>query len=203
MHRILAVGIHEHLGTSLQRLIPDKPDNLTVFETVNLERALDMLEAGETFQLIIACLSSYDLRELANVQRLRERHSDTMILTLFDVGGDFSAAQSTIRRLLATFRTPLPAITDASSGPRPQAMDDRLPDWHGDEPSSPSNPLTARQMEVLYLLRDGKSNKEIARTLRLAEGTIKVHCMAIFRELGVVNRTQAAIAAERIQSIRA
>lgn len=53
--------------------------------------------------------------------------------------------------------------------------------------------LTPRQMEVLTLVNKGKSNKEIARDLTLTEGTVKVHCKAIFRALGVVNRTQAAV----------
>lgn len=56
--------------------------------------------------------------------------------------------------------------------------------------------LTPRQLDVLGLIRQGRSNKEIARTLSLAEGTVKIHCVAIFRELGVSNRTQAAIVAE-------
>ncbi len=58
--------------------------------------------------------------------------------------------------------------------------------------------LTPRQVDVLYLLMRGKSNKEIARILDLSEGTVKIHCMAIFRELGVNNRTQAAIRAEQL-----
>ncbi len=53
--------------------------------------------------------------------------------------------------------------------------------------------LTPRQKDVLELLCDGKSNKEISRDLNLAMGTIKVHIIAIFRELGVSNRTQAAM----------
>ncbi|TQV69955.1 response regulator transcription factor [Exilibacterium tricleocarpae] len=56
--------------------------------------------------------------------------------------------------------------------------------------------LTPRQKEVLGCISDGKSNKQIARDLNLSEGTVKIHCMAIFRELGVSNRTQAALLAE-------
>ncbi len=53
--------------------------------------------------------------------------------------------------------------------------------------------LTPRQLEVLNLIKLGKSNKEIARVLDVSEGTVKIHCAAIFKELGVVNRTQAAL----------
>lgn len=69
--------------------------------------------------------------------------------------------------------------------------------------SQPTSALTERQLGVLRLLVEGKSNKEIARTLHLAHATVKVHIAAIFRVLAVENRTQAAIAAERLGLHRA
>lgn len=51
--------------------------------------------------------------------------------------------------------------------------------------------LTGRQFEVLNLLAAGRSNKEIARLLCIAEGTVKVHIAAAFRMLGVHNRVSA------------
>lgn len=58
--------------------------------------------------------------------------------------------------------------------------------------------LTPRQRDVLAMLRQGKSNKEIARDLNLAEITVKLHVTAILRSLGVDNRTQAAILAAKM-----
>jgi two-component system nitrate/nitrite response regulator NarL len=58
--------------------------------------------------------------------------------------------------------------------------------------------LNERQTEILALLSKGLSNKEIALCLDLAEITIKVHVSALFRLLGVVNRTQAVMAARRL-----
>lgn len=55
--------------------------------------------------------------------------------------------------------------------------------------------LTPRQQDVLRLLAYGKSNKDIARELSLAEGTVKVHISAIFKALNVSNRTEAVIKA--------
>lgn len=54
--------------------------------------------------------------------------------------------------------------------------------------------LTDRQLDVLKLVAAGRSNKEIARSLFISEGTVKVHLTAVFRALGVHNRVSAAAA---------
>lgn len=58
--------------------------------------------------------------------------------------------------------------------------------------------LTSRQLEILSMLCQGHSNKEITLRLGVAEVTVKTHISAIFRALGVVNRTQAVLAAHRL-----
>ncbi|MGB2818632.1 MAG: response regulator transcription factor [Burkholderiaceae bacterium] len=57
--------------------------------------------------------------------------------------------------------------------------------------------LTDRQFAVLRLLARGLPNKLIARELDISESTVKVHLLAIFRTLGVHNRTQAVMAAQK------
>jgi two-component system, NarL family, nitrate/nitrite response regulator NarL len=73
------------------------------------------------------------------------------------------------------------------------------PRWEvGDPQTSLASGLTSRQLEILGMLCEGISNKEIALRLGLAVITVKMHVSAIFRALGVVNRTQAALAARRL-----
>jgi DNA-binding NarL/FixJ family response regulator len=55
--------------------------------------------------------------------------------------------------------------------------------------------LTERQVAVLSLIMQGKSNKAICRVLELAEPTVKNHVTAILKALKVTNRTEAVIAA--------
>jgi DNA-binding NarL/FixJ family response regulator len=57
--------------------------------------------------------------------------------------------------------------------------------------------LTEREREVLELLRQGHSNKVIARRLRITEGTVKTHVTHILHRVGAADRTQAALWAER------
>jgi DNA-binding NarL/FixJ family response regulator len=66
---------------------------------------------------------------------------------------------------------------------------------NGDGGRRPDFALTHREQDILALLAEGRSNREIAKHLYLSEKTVKAHLAAIFRKLGVTNRTQAAMAA--------
>lgn len=57
--------------------------------------------------------------------------------------------------------------------------------------------MSARELEVLSLIGLGLPNKEIARRLEITERTVKGHLTSIFREIGVTDRTQAALWAQR------
>ena len=57
--------------------------------------------------------------------------------------------------------------------------------------------LTAREVEVLQLVRDGLANKQIARQLESSERTVKAHLTSAFSRIGVSDRTQAALWAQR------
>lgn len=99
-----------------------------------------------------------------------------------------AAMLDAIRQVLSgdTFISPGLVIPDGAIGP------------NGGDAEAVRQTLTPRQRDVLAMLRQGKSNKEIARDLDLAEITVKLHVTAILRALGVENRTQAAILAAKI-----
>lgn len=58
--------------------------------------------------------------------------------------------------------------------------------------------LTPREREVLALVREGLTNKAIARALGIGPGTVKVHVEKVIAKLGVTDRTQAAVFAARV-----
>ncbi len=61
-----------------------------------------------------------------------------------------------------------------------------------------AEPLTDREQEILQLLAQGLSNREIAQRLFLAEGTVKNYVTSILQKLGVRDRTQAALRAREL-----
>jgi DNA-binding NarL/FixJ family response regulator len=63
--------------------------------------------------------------------------------------------------------------------------------------AAPGDVLTEREREVLELVRGGNPNKFIARRLQISERTVKAHVTHIFQRIGVADRTQAALWAER------
>jgi DNA-binding NarL/FixJ family response regulator len=78
----------------------------------------------------------------------------------------------------------------------------RLANGESRRPSPPppplQEPLSARELDVLRHLASGRSNKEIAVELAIAEGTVKNHMSNVLSKLGVLDRTQAALRAREL-----
>jgi DNA-binding NarL/FixJ family response regulator len=67
----------------------------------------------------------------------------------------------------------------------------RQTDW------APETQLSEREREVLTLVASGLANQQIARSLGISERTVKSHLTSVFQRIGVTDRTQAALWAER------
>lgn len=86
----------------------------------------------------------------------------------------------------------------------PQAIKKQVLEQHSNEAEDDLDlaakvaQLTAQQYKVLYYLTEGWLNKQIAYDLHISEATVKAHITAIFRKLGVTNRTQVVIQAQRL-----
>jgi DNA-binding NarL/FixJ family response regulator len=86
------------------------------------------------------------------------------------------------------------AIRPVSSGPPTETAQGPQKAQAAQAPAgSPLSPLSSREIEVLRLVAQGASNKEIAEQLVISEGTVKNHISSILNGLGLRDRTQAAI----------
>ena len=172
-----------------------------VEEAASLDEALSRLGDTDGIALAIFDLSMPGMQSAASLAAVRECYPDLPIAVVSgsDSRTDVLAALAAGVNgfvpkglkdddLVAALRTILggaiyvPATLAKSTG-------------HVAEPTSSGIDLarlTPRQREVLDLLVEGRSNKEIARALDLGHGTVKIHLAAVFRHLGVSNRAAAA-----------
>lgn len=100
----------------------------------------------------------------------------------------------------------LGAIRSAAAGKpalHPEAQQFLMRQVSGSEEAPLHANLTAREFDILQLIAAGKSNKEIALSLHLTEGTVKGYVSSIFDKLGVADRTQAALYAVEHKLVKA
>lgn len=179
---------------------------IRVVEVGTFAEALACIRQDPDFQLMLIDLTMPGMDGLTGLQLLRRVRPAVPIVVLtasedprhvrraleFGARGYVSKASGTSVMMEAIAAT-LAGDTFVGPGLSPATQGEAV-DEDGGGPAQ----LTPRQLDVLAMLRKGKSNKEIARDLRLAEITVKLHVTAIFRALGVHNRTQAALAAEQM-----
>ncbi len=157
------------------------------------------LQALELFRLHLPDVTLMDLRmpqmegvEAITAIRKEFPNSRFIVLTTYDGDEDiYRALQAGARGYLLKDMlgdSLLDAIRTVHAGGRriPPEVANRLADRMF------RSELSAREMEVLRLIVKGKSNKEIATDLGVAEGTVKIHINNILSKLGVSARTQAA-----------
>jgi DNA-binding NarL/FixJ family response regulator len=89
------------------------------------------------------------------------------------------------------------SVNDGNTLLAPEAAGLLLRSGGGREGRSGLGALTGREREVLAQIAEGRSNREIARLLRVSEKTVKTHVSSVLAKLGVADRTQAALYAVR------
>ena len=204
----------EYFRMALAKILRERFGFAEVIETGSFDEAVDRLGKTKGVSLAVFDLMMPGIDSPAALRNIREsfavarlvvisasrRRSD--VLMSLDAGAHgfvsksqgVAGLQSALRQILdGTVYVPptLAELDGAAAPPGP------------DSPAATSRPdrqphLTPRQREILGLLVEGKSNKEIARELDLAPGTIKVHLAALFRNLGVANRAAAAATGARV-----
>jgi len=148
------------------------------------------LQIRTDVRLVLTCLNPEDLQNLCDIQKLQQDYPDVALMAVMEDCVRVSAFVELLRQYAAHASGGAELRID---GEVTQAEDEIVEEF-----ADQNFELTPRQRDVLGLLMWGKSNKDIARTLNLSEGTVKIHCLAIFRALGVSNRTQAALRAEKL-----
>jgi DNA-binding NarL/FixJ family response regulator len=140
--------------------------------------------------VFLASVGLPDRDSYSGLTKLCERYPTTSIVVL---SGQHEAMLGALQLMFGgslNVHAEMLARDDASAA-RPH---EKKPLISRSQPSTSDLGLTERQLDVLALMMQGKSNKAICRVLNLAESTVKNHVTAILRALKVSNRTEAVIA---------
>jgi DNA-binding NarL/FixJ family response regulator len=202
--KCLLVDDHALIRDALALLIALHHPLVDLRHAACLADARALLAAEPEIQLVLLDLTLADSAGIATLQRVREAAPAARIVVLSAEDGpetvlaalDAGAAgfipktteSQVMRRAIAT-------VLDGGVYVPP------IPDGvaHAQRPVDAEKlGLTPRQVDVLRMLVDGRSNKAIARALDLAPSTVKTHLEAIFLRLQVSSRTQAVVAAARL-----
>jgi len=204
--RILIADDHAVVREGLHSLIDTEPGMAVVGEAADGQQALDR---AQTLQPDVILLDMVMPRKggLEVIDGLREKTPEVRILVLTSFADDdmlfpaikagalgYLLKNASPRRLLAAIRDVYRGEPSLSSDVAKKLM------LELQRPSSlppTEEPLTARELEVLRLVAQGRANQEIAEELVIGEGTVRTHVSNILSKLHLANRTQAALYALR------
>jgi DNA-binding NarL/FixJ family response regulator len=204
--RVLVVDDHPMVRTGLRVFLAETTDVTVVGELSDGDSALSVVER-ERPDVVLMDLSMPGVDGVAATRAISASYPDVkvVILTTFvereqvleavDAGAvGYLLKDADPEELVRSIR----AAARGESPFSPRAAQALLADRsERSSRAAPAAMLTEREREVLRLVGGGLSNKEIGRQLGITEKTVKAHLGATFQRIGVRDRTQAALWAER------
>ena len=204
--RLLICDDHAVVRRGLRSLVGVKPEMELVGEAVDGEEAVSMAKKLKP-DVIIMDLIMPRKDGVTAITEIKKKNQNAKILVLTSFSDDknvFSAIKAGASGYLLKDSSPeelLQAIHDVHAGKsslHPVIAQKVIQEMHQPTDLPPTDdPLSAREVEVLQNVAQGMSNQEIARTLKIKEGTVRIHVGNILNKLQLANRTQAALHALR------
>jgi len=205
--KILIVDDHALVRRGLAYVVKECFTDAEVAEAGSATEALQFMEGGK-FEVALVDVRMPDFDGLDLLRTIKEKWPTVPVIMLstYDHGpyvkralaegaSGYLLKDSTPEDLGQAIRVALSGSGNVLSPRVIQNLFDAEEEATASVPRRSEFNLTEREMDILTLLAEGRSNRDIAGKLYLSEKTVKAHLAAIFRKLGVTNRTQAAMAA--------
>ena len=204
--RVFIAEDHAIVRKGIRALLSLEPDIEVVGEAGNGREAVPGIESTQP-DVILMDLVMPELDGIEAIQQVIARQPQARILVLTSFATDdkvFPAIKAGALGYLLKDSEPRDVVDairqvyrgESSLHPRIARKLMQELSHPADQPPTP-DPLTEREMEVLGLVAQGKSNREIADDLTVTEGTVRVHVSSILSKLHLASRTQAALYALR------
>ena len=201
--RVLLVDDHPVVRAGLRALLETESD-LEVVGEAGAGMAAISLARKLRPNIVVTDLLLPDVDGVAVTQGIRAELPDTQVIVLTSVGEEDASVVRALRAgaigyVVKNAETELLVQSIRSAAEGQVHLSPRVAGLLLQEMRSPKkeSPLTDRERQVLREVAIGRTNKEIARTLYIAETTVKSHVRGILDKLGVQSRTQAALQALR------
>jgi DNA-binding NarL/FixJ family response regulator len=198
--RALIADDHELFRSGLRQLLIDALNASDVREAETFDQAIDILTNEGAGDIVLVDMRMPGMSGAEALSALRDGFPEAKVAVVSALEGraDIIAALGAgvhgyIPKSLpsAEIANAIRTILDGGIYV-PPALGRREPDTAvRSNEALEADKLTSRQKEVLAELLKGRASKEIARTLDIAEGTVKIHLAAIYRALGVRTRAEA------------
>ncbi|MBD0411507.1 response regulator transcription factor [Pseudoalteromonas distincta] len=209
MSQFLIADDHPLFREALKGALSAKFEGLEVFESSDFDSTLQVLSEQEDLDILLLDLHMPGNGDLYGLIRIREEYP-SLPIAVVSGSEDVNIVSKVMGYGAMGFIPKSSSSDDIASAINqilegdtwlPKELKNKVAEIEGEdrEIAAQVASLTPQQYRVLQYLHEGLLNKQIAYELHISEATVKAHITAIFRKLGVYNRTQAVLIAAKLK----
>jgi len=208
-YRLVIADDHPLFRGALREAVAGMLDRVDIAEAGTFDEVVGLLDRGGDVDLILLDLKMPGVRGFSGLMYMRAQYPSVPVVVV-SANDDPSAirrcmefgASGFIPKTLGVddMRTAIRRVLDGGVWTPPDVDLSAGSDAETAELMARMATLTPQQVRVLMMLSEGLLNKQIAYQLGVSEATVKAHVSAILQKLGVESRTQAVIAASKIEA---
>jgi DNA-binding NarL/FixJ family response regulator len=208
-YQLVIADDHPLFRGALREAVASLLERVDIAEAGTFDEVAELLERGGEVDLILLDLTMPGVRGFSGLMYMRAQYPSVPVIvvsanddpTAIRCCMEFGASGFIPKTLgVEVMRSAIQRVLDGGLWTPPDVDLTAGSDAEASELMARMATLTPQQVRVLMMLSEGLLNKQIAYQLGVSEATVKAHVSAILQKLGVESRTQAVIAAAKIEA---